>query len=101
MIDFGFIRLGRKVPVKEALAEVCRREGSRPPLYEEMLGFAAGYREIGEREAYPILGLGSVVQVGERLAVAFLSMVDNKQILGLHLITEDCPPEYNFLVAYE
>ena len=95
-VAFEYVHMDRDASTDEVLAEMDRN-GLRPALYEELLGFAEKYPD--EQKKYPIVALGSEAGVDGVRRVAYLWDNDRGRLLGLPWLGRDWRGSYRFLAV--
>lgn len=95
VVVFEYVRMDRDTSKEEVLSKMDRN-GLRPALYEELLGFSLKYPD--ERRKYCIVALGSETVVNGERCVAFLRS-DGRCLDLCTLII--CLDHYSFLAVRE
>ena len=95
-VAFEYVHMDRDASTDEVLAEMDRN-GLRPALYEELLGFAEKYPD--EQKKYPIVALGSEAYVDGDRRVAYLWDNDRGRLLGLPWLGRGWSGHYRFLAV--
>ena len=95
-VAFEYVHMDRAASTDEVLAEMDR-EGLRPALYEELLGFAEKYPD--EQRKRPTVALGSETDVGRDRHVAYLGRDGDGRRLGLRWIDRGWNGRYRFLAV--